>query len=99
VGLVNWAFIYTASGSAASGDVTVVDTGQCRTTFIGVGRPEQAIALARKLAQDGVQLIELCGGFGPIWTSKIIEAIPGTVAVGSVGYGPESVDRVHEIFS
>ncbi|WP_237526883.1 DUF6506 family protein [Streptomyces sp. SID5471] len=39
------------------------------------------------------------GGFGPVWTGRIIEAIDGAVPVGAVGYGPEAVDQVHAIFS
>ena len=46
-----------------------------------------------------MQLIELCGGFGPIWTARVIEAIGGAVPVGSVGYGPESIAQMHELFA
>ena len=57
------------------------------------------MAVAREMVEAGVQLIELCGGFGPVWTGKIIEAIGGRVPVGSGGYGPEAIDQVHAIFS
>ena len=33
------------------------------------------------------------------WTAKIIEAIDDAVPIGSVAYGPEAVDRVHDIFA
>lgn len=97
--LTHWGFIYTADGSSAGGDVSVMDTGQCRTVLVGVAKPEEAVDVARRLVADGVQLIELCGGFGPVWTGRVIEAIDGAVPVGSVGYGPEAVDQVHAIFS
>ncbi|MGW2393522.1 DUF6506 family protein [Streptomyces lydicamycinicus] len=97
--LTHWGFIYTAAGSAADGDVSVVDTGECRTVLVGVEKPEQALAVARRLVGEGVQLIELCGGFGPVWAGRVIEAIDGAVPVGTVGYGPEAVDQVHAIFS
>ena len=38
-------------------------------------------------------------GFGPLWTAKVIEAIDHSVPVGSVGYGPESIDAMHALFS
>lgn len=97
--LTHWGFLYTAAGSAAGGEVNVVDTGKCRSVFIGVTKPEEGIEAARKLVADGVQLIELCGGFGPVWAGRIIDAIDGAVPVGTVGYGPEAVDQVHAIFS
>ncbi|MFF4953355.1 DUF6506 family protein [Streptomyces chattanoogensis] len=97
--LSHWGFIYTAAGSAEGGEVSVADTGECRTVLVGVAKPEEAIEVARRLVGEGVQLIELCGGFGPVWAGRIIEAIDGAVPVGTVGYGPEAVDQVHEIFS
>ncbi|MCX4808782.1 DUF6506 family protein [Streptomyces sp. NBC_01214] len=97
--LTHWGFIYTADGSAAGGDFSVVDTGTCRSVFVGVAKPEECIEAARRLVGEGVQLIELCGGFGPVWAGRVIEAINGAVPVGAVGYGPEAVDQVHAIFS
>ncbi|MCP2297779.1 hypothetical protein APR11_004220 [Nocardia amikacinitolerans] len=96
--LTAWGFIYTAAGSDP-GNETVVDTGACRSVFVGVGHPEQAIDVARRLVDGGAQLIELCGGFGPVWTARVIEAVHGAVPVGAVGYGAEAVDQVHAIFS
>ncbi|AFU02945.1 DUF6506 family protein [Nocardia brasiliensis] len=97
--LTHWGFIYTAAGSAAGGQDSVMDTGECRTVLVGVATPEEGIEVARRLVRDGVQLIELCGGFGPVWAGRIIEAIDGAVPVGTVGYGPEAVDQVHAIFA
>ena len=91
-------FIYVAAGCPSDGRVTVDDTGECRTVLVGVAKPEQGIAVAQRLVADGVQLIGLCGAFGPPWTARTLDAI-GTVPVGSVAYGPESVDGLHAIFS
>jgi len=41
------------------------------------------------LVAEGVQIIELCGGFGSVWITKICEAINNAVPVGDVFYGPE----------
>jgi hypothetical protein len=67
---------------------------------VGVSRAEDGVEVARKLvADDGIQLLELCGGFGPVWTGKIIEATAGKIPVGSVGYGPESIDAMYALFA
>jgi hypothetical protein len=57
------------------------------------------IAVAERLVNRGVQPIELRSGSGPVRTAKVIEATKGTIPVGSVGYGPEAVDQLHDIFS
>jgi len=97
--LTSWAFIYTADGADPAGVVTDVDNGTCRSVFVGVPDVPSGIALAAALVDDGAQLIELCGGFGPIGTAQVLEAIRHRIPVGSVGYGPESVDGVHDLFS
>jgi len=97
--LRRWGFIYTAPGADPQRDYTVVDSGDCTTILVGVSAADQGVEVARRLVDDGAQLIELCGGFGPVHTARIIEAIEGGVPVGSVGYGPESVDQVHELFA
>lgn len=76
-----------------------METASFRMTTIGVPTADQGPAAAKRLVAEGVQLIELCGGFGPIWTARVIEAIDDAVPVGSVAYGPEAVDRVHDIFA
>ncbi|MFC9997310.1 DUF6506 family protein [Nocardia sp. NPDC127526] len=96
--LTAWGFIYTATGSDPNRE-TIVETPSCRSVFVGVDHPEQAIAVARRLVDGGAQLIELCGGFGPIWTARVIEEVRGAVPVGAVAYGIEGVDQVHALFA
>ena len=55
--------------------------------------------MARELVDGGIQLLELCGGFGPVGTARVLEAIGHRVPVGSVGYGPESIDAMAALFA
>lgn len=96
--LTHFGFIYTAPGADPAEHTRVVDTGSCRTVLVGVTTPDQTLPVVEQLVADGVQLIELCGGFGPVGTARVIEAVRGRVPVGSVGYGPESVEQVARIF-
>ena len=97
--LVHWGFIYTAAGMGSEPKTTVVDTGPCRTVLIGLASPAEAVEVAARLVDEGAQLIELCGAFGPLWTAKIIEAVGGRVPVGAVSYGSEAIDHLHAIFA
>ncbi len=97
--LTNFGFIVQGDGLDPETDVQVMETSSFRMTTIGVAHVEQGSDAARRLVADGAQLIELCGGFGPIWTAKVIEAIDDAVPVGAVAYGPEAIDRIHAIFA
>ena len=66
---------------------------------VGVKRPEQGIEVAKRMVAEGIQLIELCGGFSPVHAGRIIEAIDYKIPVGVVAYGPESIDGMHRLFS
>ncbi len=44
-------------------------------------------------------MIELCGGFGPLWIAKVSEAINHAIPVGSVFYGPEARQPILDIIN
>jgi hypothetical protein len=97
--LTRFGFIVTGNGYDPAEHVATLASPRITTTIVGVSRPEQAPAVAKAMVADGVQLIELCGGFGPVWTARVIEAIDGAVPVGAVAYGPESIDQMHALFA
>ena len=90
----------TRFGFIVTGDDVVQWTGpeRFRMKVVGVRSPEQGIAAAREMVAEGIQLIELCGGFSPVWAGKIIEAIDYAVPVGVVAYGPESISGMARLF-
>lgn len=97
--MINWAFIFEAPGTDPRVDRFVIEREGVRSTLVGV--PEQAVAVqvAVDLVDGGVQFIELCGGFEPVWAGKIAEATGGTVPVGCVGYaGGASIARLAATF-
>ncbi len=96
--LRKFGFIVTGKGLDPKANRMQMRSADFEMIAVGVSKAEDGVAVARGLVEEGVQLIELCGGFGPVWTGKIIEAIAGRVPIGSVGYGPESVDALHTLF-
>lgn len=93
--LHKWAFFYFSPDFSPE-ENTVINknkAGSCE--FITVGFDPKAkedgsiIEVAKQLKAEGVQFIELCGGFGPTWTTKINEALDFEIPVGAVTYGPE----------
>ena len=88
----NFVIIFTAEGADPKTHRAVIKTDTVTYTTIGVNasHKEQVIQVAKEAVANGAQIIELCGGFGPIWMAKVIEAIKGQLPVGGVFYGPEA---------
>ena len=91
----------TKFGFIVTGDNFVQHQGTDKFSMkvVGVSSPSEGIAVAQEMVAEGIQLIELCGGFSPVWAGKIIEAIDYKVPVGVVAYGPESIDAMFHLFA
>ena len=74
-------------------------TDNFQMSVVGIRKPKEAIDVAKKMVEDGIQIIELCGAFGPVWTARVIEATEGKVPVGTVTYGPESMQGLSKVLS
>ena len=85
------AFIYLSPGFSPDKNTLETNSSTCRFKAVGIDvfQKEQVIEVAKKLVSEGVQTIEICGGFGPYWVTKISEAIENKIPVGTVMYGPE----------
>ncbi|AST83107.1 DUF6506 family protein [Latilactobacillus sakei] len=101
--LHKWAFFYFSPAFSPEQN-TVINRNQAGTCeMITVGFDPSAktdgsvIELVLQLKAEGVQFIELCGGFGPTWTTKINEALNYEIPVGAVMYGPEFRQPLFEI--
>lgn len=63
-----------------------MDLGQGLMIFVGVGSYDQACKEAQKLAEEGVILIELCGGFGTVGHAEVTKAVKDRLQVGVVRF-------------
>ena len=66
--------------------------------IIGVSDIEEACKVAKELQNEGVDCIELCGGFGEEGARKIIEATENKIAVGFVVHLEEQNDIYKKLF-
>lgn len=82
------AFIYIQPGSDPAVDRTVREDEHSRSWFVAVPDVSTGVAVAVELVDgEGVQLLELYGGFGPTGAARVIEAIGGRAPVGIPSYG------------
>lgn len=99
MGLTRFGFIVTGTGLQPELHRSVMRSPHFEMLTVGVSSPAEGAAAARMLLNDGVQLIELCGGFGPKGTASVLAEVDGAVPVGSVSYGPESINGMHRLFA
>ncbi|MFZ5734827.1 MAG: DUF6506 family protein [Pseudomonadota bacterium] len=97
--LTRFGFVVTGAGLDPAIHRMTMASQAFTMTVIGVPHAAAGVAAAIDLRDSGHQLIELCGGFGPIWTGKIIEAVGPEIPVGSVSYGSESIDTIYALFA
>jgi hypothetical protein len=90
--MTSWAYIYGQPGADPVADRFVLDRGGQRTILVPVPEEGSAAKVAVQLVEaDGVELIELCGGFTLADAAKVAEAVAGRVPVGHVSFASESI--------
>lgn len=65
-------------------DYAVFETEEVETHMITVNSPEQAVQMAKELAEQGFGAIEVCGAFGEELARKMYEATGNKVSVGYI---------------
>ncbi len=94
------AFMFVAPGADHKIHRSVIRTAEVELTTIGVGNYAMAEEAAKILVAEGVQAIELCGGFGIEGTAAVKQAVQGKAVVGVVrfdshpGLGNQSGDDI-----
>lgn len=87
-----WAYIYEHPGADAWSDRFTLDRGPQRSIMVPVPDAATAPLVAQRLvAEDGVGLIELCGGFPLTAAARVVEAVGHQVPVGHVTFAVEAI--------
>ena len=80
------AFIFVAPKADPKTHRTQVITPEVDLTVVGVGDYNSAETVARELVAEGIEAIELCGGFGIEGTAAVKKAVAGKAVVGVVRF-------------
>lgn len=70
-----------------------------RAQIVGVANIEEACIVAKKLQEEGIDCIELCGAFGEAGAKAIIEATENRLPIGYITHLPEQDDVYRIAFS
>ena len=95
--MLKCAFIVILPEADSRMDMVTIEKAAVWQTMVGVKDFDDAVNTARSLVEDGVELIEVCGGFGPVSVARIIEAVGDKVPVGSVSFGVESIGKFSDL--
>jgi hypothetical protein len=71
------AFIVLSNQSDPAKHRTVLQTPTYDLTVVAVPDYKSAVHVAKELFSEGIEIIELCGGFGNLGTAEVARAIPG----------------------
>ena len=80
------AFMFLAPGAEAKKHRSLVSTPEVELVVVGIADYSAAENIAVELVAEGVAAIELCGGFGHVGTSRVVQAVEGKAAVGVVRF-------------
>ncbi|MGH1424900.1 MAG: DUF6506 family protein [Pseudooceanicola sp.] len=97
--LHRFGFIVKAAGLDPDQHRVEMTTDGFTMVAVGVSHADQAPVVATSMQAEGVQLIELCGGFGPAASAAVMAAVGPDLPVGTVTYGPDAIDPMHALFA
>lgn len=84
--ICKYGFIVKAANYGYRIDNSVIETELFRTEIVDVSTDDEAVIVAKNLIKNGVQVIELCGGFGEESADQIISAVDSNVPIGFISF-------------
>jgi hypothetical protein len=97
--LSKFGFIIKAPGYAPAVHTAQLDSPLFSTRIVGVSDVSAAFAALTQMVNDGVQLVELCGGFSAEEAARLRKHISDAIPIGVITYTPEQEARLTALFS
>jgi hypothetical protein len=83
---VKAAFLFLSPQGDFLKDRTVLKTPDIELHVIGCKCYQEASEIAKKLLDEKIEVIELCGGFGNLGIAEIVKAIENKIPIGAVRF-------------
>ena len=77
----------------------VIETSVVKMTVVGVSSTEEGVKIAKQFMQEGVGVVELCGGFGYDGAKKVYDAVGDKIPVGMVVHQEANASTLAEFTS
>ncbi|MCG7533528.1 DUF6506 family protein [Pseudoalteromonas sp. OOF1S-7] len=92
-----YGFIVKADGYDHLRDSADLNVPEFSTQVVGVSSDEEAIVVAKEMIGSGVQVIELCGGFGADSAGYIINSLATDVPIGYVTFSYQEEKKLEQL--
>lgn len=98
---VKWAFIYNSPGVRPDQTQITVEGDGLTTLLVAVNYDTDALEIANKLIDQGVQFVEFCGSFAkiPNFVEQVMVATKNRVPVGAVTFASSAANQIAAIFA
>lgn len=83
---VQYAFVIKAPGYEMASHHATLESPEFRSRIVGVTSAAAALIAVDRLVEDGVEIIELCGGFSSQEAAEIRERAGPAISIGLVAY-------------
>jgi len=80
------AFLFLSPQADSQKDRTVIKTPDIELHVIGCKSYQEASEISKKLVDEKIEVIELCGGFGNLGLAEIVKVIDNKIPVGAVRF-------------
>lgn len=97
--LTKYGYIILGDGYQAEQHHATISSSQFSSSIICAETLKHAITIAKKMVQDGIEVIELCGEFGQSGAYQIVNAINCKVPVGYVSFVGYEHDKLTDFLS
>lgn len=96
---ITLAYLVIGNGYDPQTSRVCIERPGSKVWMIGVNDMEQAKQVARQLVAEGVDALEVCGGFGEARVRELIEAIDGAIPIGHVTTLPSEKAKMQAVFT
>lgn len=97
--LTKYGFIFKGPGYKEMGEINQMNSNKFKATIAAVPSVDSACKIAKKLIEEGVQLIELCGGFDQKDLNQINNYIDNSIPIGRISFNKKERNKLVRFFN
>jgi hypothetical protein len=97
--MVRYALMINVPGESPATYSKVYETQENHDLYVGTGDMDMATGLMKQLAEEGFEMINLCGGFDDEIVQRFIEIGQGKIKVSAARYFPEELLKLEALTS